>query len=188
MLKPKYFVLLDRDGTIIKDCHYLSDPDLVELLPGAAEGLRQLQALGLGLVVVTNQSPIGRGWFDDRRLEEIHQRLRALLVDEGVNLDGIYYCPHLPEDRCACRKPNRGMVDSAVRDFNFEPNTSFAIGDKPCDIELGQNIGATTFLVRTGYGAKVEHDGSAKADYIVDNLQDAAQIIAQLVQCTQILT
>ncbi|PZO41458.1 MAG: HAD family hydrolase [Pseudanabaena frigida] len=178
----KHFAVFDRDGTIIKECHYLSDPALVELLPSAAEGMRQLQAMGLGLVVVTNQSPINRGLFDEKRLEEIHQRLRLLLTNEGVHLDGIYYCPHLPEERCACRKPNSGMVDRAVQDLDFDPIASFVIGDKPCDIELGQQIGATTFLVRTGYGAKVEADGYAKADYIVDNLKDAAQKISQLVE------
>ena len=178
--KQRCFVLLDRDGTIIKECHYLSDPSLVELLPSAAEGMRQLQAMGLGLVVVTNQSPINRGFFGEERLEEIHQRLRLLLANEGIHLAAIYHCPHRPEEQCACRKPNSGMVDRAVEDLGLSPIASFVIGDKPCDIELGQQIGATTFLVRTGYGAKVEADGYAKADYIVDNLKDAAQKISQL--------
>lgn len=179
-MRQRNFVLLDRDGTIIKECHYLSDPDLVELLPGAAEGLRQFIAMGLGLVVVTNQSPIGRGLFNEELLEQIHQRLRLLLATEGVHLDGIYYCPHIPIDRCLCRKPNTGMVEAAAKDLNFDLKASFAIGDKPCDIELGQRVGAKTFLVRTGYGAKTADRGSSQPDYVVDNLKDAAQVIAHL--------
>ena len=174
------FVLLDRDGTIIKDCHYLSDPDLVELLPEAAVGMRQFQSMGLGLVVVTNQSPIGRGLFDENRLEQIHQRLRSLLAIEGVHLDGIYHCPHVSDDRCLCRKPNTGMVNTAAKELNFDPKTSFVIGDKSCDIQLGQQVGAKTFLVRTGYGAEVAKDASLKPDYVVDSLKEAAHIVKQL--------
>ena len=179
-MENKIFVLLDRDGTIIKECHYLSEPDLVELLPEAAEGMRQFQAMGLGLVVVTNQSPIGRGLFDENCLERIHQRLRSLLSIEGVHLDGIYYCPHVPDDRCLCRKPNTGMVDTAVQELSFDPKNSFMIGDKSCDIQLGQQVGAKTFLVRTGYGAEVAKDPSVNPDYVVDSLREAACIVKQL--------
>jgi D-glycero-D-manno-heptose 1,7-bisphosphate phosphatase len=174
------FVALDRDGTIIVERHYLSDPDLVELLPGAASGLRQLRELGLGLVVVTNQSPIGRGYFDETRLELIHQRLVELLAAEGVELDGVYFCPHMPDDNCSCRKPRPGMLKLAAQELNFEPQGCFVIGDNICDIELGQRVGATTFLVRTGYGAQVAAESVASPDYVVDDLQDAAQVIERL--------
>ena len=95
---PQRFVILDRDGTIIVERCYLSDPAQVELIPGAGAALRQLSEIGLGLVVITNQSGIGRGYFDRSRLDLIHRRLCELLEAEGVRLDGIYTCPHVPED------------------------------------------------------------------------------------------
>ncbi len=105
--------LLDRDGTIIAERSYLSDPDQVELLPGTVEGLRRLQRMGCGLVVITNQSGIGRGYFTETQLARIHERMKALLAREQVRLDGIYICPHRPEEHCSCRKPEPGLVFAA---------------------------------------------------------------------------
>lgn len=178
---PQRFVLLDRDGTINVERHYLSHPDQVELIVNGGRGLAALSQLGLGLIVVTNQSGVGRGLFDLARLEQIHTRLRELLAAEGVQLDGIYSCPHLPEDACRCRKPLDGLVEDAARKHGFRPEECFVIGDKPCDIELGRAIGATTFLVRTGYGSQVDPESAAQADYVVDDLWNAAQVVAQLV-------
>ncbi len=178
----KRFAILDRDGTIIIHEHYLSDPDKVKLLPGATDGLRKLRALGLGLVVVTNQSAIGRGYLDEPRLALIHERLNQLLLAESIRLDGIYYCPHRPEDNCTCRKPRTGMILSASSSFDFEPSDGFVVGDNECDILLGQNVRATTFLTRTGHGAEIEARGTVQPDYIVDNLFQAAQIIERILQ------
>lgn len=178
-------MLLDRDGTIIRECHYLSDPKLVELLPGAAEGLRRMQEIGLSLIAVTNQSGIGRGFFDEVRLEEIHQRLRELLARAGVYLEDIYFCPHTPADECHCRKPRTGLVEQAAKKYGFNPRESFAIGDKPCDIELGQRVGAKTILVRTGYGAEVAVTKTASPDLVVDNLLEAAWAIEKLVNTSE---
>ena len=174
------FVILDRDGTILVEKQYLSDPHQVELIDGAAEGLRQLQAMGLGLVVMTNQSAIGRGMVDEAALEAIHRRMRELLQAEGIRLDGVYVCPHRPEDGCACRKPNPGLLERAARELRFEAKDCFVIGDKACDIELGRGAGATTVLVRTGYGAQVAADPSVRAAYTVDDLRGAAAIIGRL--------
>lgn len=174
------FVLLDRDGTIIVERHYLSNPSGVELTPGAARGLRQLREMGLGLAVITNQSAIGRGFFDEARLELIHRRLCKLLAAEGVYLDGIYFCPHTPDDGCSCRKPKTGLVEMAAQELDFDPQDCFVVGDNACDIELGQRVGATTFLVRTGYGAQVTAEGAANPDYVVDDLRDVAQVIERL--------
>lgn len=181
-VESKRFVILDRDGTIIVHEHYLSDPDKVRLLPGVVDGLRKLKELGLGLVMVTNQSAVGRGLFDESRLALIHDRLNQLLMAEGIKLDGIYYCPHKPEDACDCRKPRVGMVLSASLSSGFDPSDCFVIGDNECDIELGQNIGAITFLTRTGYGSEVETEGVVQPDYVVDNLLQAAQIIESILQ------
>ncbi len=180
-MRPKRFVLLDRDGTIIKECHYLSDPQQVELLAGVAEGLRRMQELGLGAIAVTNQSGIGRGFFDEKRLREIHQRMLELLAIENVYLEDIYFCPHTPADSCSCRKPLPGLVEQAAEKYGFNPQDSFVIGDKPCDIELGQRVGAITFLVRTGYGAEVATSQTAAPDYVVDDLLEAARIIERLI-------
>jgi len=174
------YVMLDRDGTLIADRHYLSDPDQIELLPGAIEGLQKLMQLGLGLVVITNQSGIGRGYFSSARLDEVHHRLKSLLADHRVFLDGIYVCPHLPEDRCSCRKPLPGLVSSAAAELGFEPSAGFVIGDKPCDIELGRAINARTFLIRTAYGAQSAADAITLPDFTVDNILEAAAIIADI--------
>lgn len=178
-MKPKHYILLDRDGTIIKEKNYLSAPEDVELLNRASEGLRLLQSMGLGLVVVSNQSGVGRGFFDEQRLSEIHHRLQELLEKSGVNLHKIYYCPHIPDDNCHCRKPNPGLIEIAAQELGFNPLDSFVIGDKPCDIELGQRVGATTLLVRTGYGAEFAKSNQINPDYIVDDLWEAAQVICQ---------
>ncbi len=176
-MAQRRFVVLDRDGTIIVERHYLSDPEQVELIPGAAAGLRQLREAGLGLVLITNQSALGRGYFDSARLESIHERLRDLLRKEGVELEEILVCPHTPEDNCSCRKPKTGLLDLASRRLSFDPQSSFVIGDKPCDIELGQRAGAKTFLVLTGYGSVVARERNVAADYTVADLADAAKII-----------
>ena len=175
--KPQRFAVLDRDGTVILERHHLSRPHEVELIPGVASGLRYLKDLGLGLVVITNQSGIGRGFFDCTQLDRIHHRMDELLTKEGVHLDGIYYCPHTPEDRCLCRKPRPQLVERAASDLQFDPSQSFVIGDKPCDIDLGRNVGATTILVQSGYGRQTLSDRSTRPDYITDDVSSAAEII-----------
>ena len=180
----RHFVILDRDGTLIQERHYLSEPEQVELIPGVAEGLRQLRQMGLGLVVVTNQSGIGRGFFDQGALERIHRRMNELLASEGAWLDKIYFCPHRPEEGCSCRKPAPGLVERAARELGFEPCAGFAIGDKACDVELGQRVGMTTFLVRTGYGAREIENGGVRPDYIVDDLLATVPFIAHRLEET----
>lgn len=175
-------VVLDRDGTVIAERHYLSNPKHVELLPGVGRALRELNQMGLRLVVLTNQSAVGRGWLTLRRLEEIHERLTALLEAEGVRLAGIYYCAHTPEDSCACRKPQPGLLEQAAHEHGFDPHRSFVIGDKPCDVELGRRVGATTLLVQTGYGRQMAQSCQGHTDYVVDDLPAAIPIIARLLE------
>jgi D-glycero-D-manno-heptose 1,7-bisphosphate phosphatase len=176
------FVLFDRDGTLIHEKHYLSDTEQVELIDGVANGLRLLRDMGLGLIAVTNQSGIGRGFFDHAQLTRVHDRMVDILRSEDVHLDGIYFCPHLPEEKCSCRKPAPGLIERAAQDFKFDPRECFIVGDKACDIELGQAVHATTFLVRTGYGADVERAEEANPDYVVDNAGDVVAIIRDKVQ------
>jgi D-glycero-D-manno-heptose 1,7-bisphosphate phosphatase len=181
-MNRKRYVLLDRDGTMIVEREYLADPAGVALLPGAGEGMRLLQAAGFGLVVITNQSGIGRGYFDEAALSAVHARLRDLLAAEHVSIDGIYHCPHVERDQCACRKPRTGLVEQAARDLHFDPQQSFVVGDKAIDVELGQAIGAVSLLVRTGYGADHERQGTCRPDFIVDDLRAAAETIIADVQ------
>src|SRR6266849_6362832 len=129
-MTPHRFALLDRDGTIIHERHYLANPADVELLPGAAQGLRQLRRLGFGLLIVTNQSGLARGYFDQPQLERIHARMCDLLTVAGVTLDGIYVCPHLPEAQCRCRKPRPGLAERAVAEHRFDPTQAIVVGDK----------------------------------------------------------
>lgn len=178
-MNKRRFVLLDRDGTIIAEKNYLSDHNKVELLGNAALGLRKLKKLGFGLLVITNQAGIGRGYFSLDDLNLIHQKMVDLLAKEGVVIDGIYFCPHTPEDNCSCRKPKLGLIENATSQYNFAPKLSFVIGDKAVDIEMGKAAGATTLLVRTGYGANLDNK-KVKADYLVDDLLEAANVIERL--------
>lgn len=177
------FVLLDRDGTLIHERHYLARVEDVDLLPATGRGLRLLSQLGLKLAVLTNQSGLGRGYFDENAMKAVHERMTQLLAKEGVSLADVYVCPHTPSDGCNCRKPELGLVHRAVAEWNFDPATCFVIGDKPCDIELGRRLGATTFLVRTGYGSHWEKEGT-QADFIVDDVLAAAQTIEdKIIHC-----
>jgi D-glycero-D-manno-heptose 1,7-bisphosphate phosphatase len=178
--KTKDFIVLDRDGTIIEECSYLSNPEQIRLIPGTAQALRELTELGFGLVVITNQSGVGRGLFDLAQLEKIHERMGQMFAAEGVPLDGIYFCPHRPEDGCSCRKPEVSLAEQAASQLNFNLQASIVIGDKASDIEMGRRVGAITFLVRTGYGAQVAAENSSAPDYIVDDLRAAVEIIRNL--------
>jgi len=177
--KSKRFVLLDRDGTLVVHRPYLSYPNQIELIPGAVEALREFKKMGLGVIVITNQSGIGRGFFDLRTLKKIHQRLTGLLSSEGIFLDDIYFCPHIPEDDCLCRKPKMKLIERAAKKHNFDPKLSFVIGDNKSDINLGKNIGAITILVRTGYGAEVEKEKDPNPDFAVNSLIETIPIIKE---------
>ena len=179
------YLLLDRDGTLIEERHYLSDPDQVELIPGVIDGLRCFSEMGFGFVVITNQSGIGRGFFEPTQLLQVHERLEQLLAEGGIQLTGIYYCPHTPKDKCTCRKPGLGLVEMAAGDLGFVPEEALVFGDKACDIELGEHMGATTFLVRTGYGAEVETEGAVQPNYVVDSVREAVPIVTGLLAESQ---
>ena len=171
----KKFILIDRDGTLNEEKQYLSDPNEMELIAGAGTALKKLQDAGFGIVVITNQSGIARGYFNIAQLDRIHSRLKSMLVEFGVRLDGIYYCPHAPEDHCDCRKPMPGLVYQAVKAHGFLPREAWMIGDKEIDIQLGRAIGAKCILVRTGYGKSFEKDSNA--DFVVDDISDAATVV-----------
>jgi D-glycero-D-manno-heptose 1,7-bisphosphate phosphatase len=174
------FVVLDRDGTILEEVSYLSDPKQIALIPGAGKALRDLSDMGFGLVVITNQSALGRGYFDVAQLTRIHDRLLEMLRAEKVAVDGLYYCPHTPQDQCFCRKPRPGLIQKASEDLNFDLPDSIVIGDKLSDIEMGCRVGAMTMLVRTGYGAQVASERKTAPDYIVADLPAAVEVIDRI--------
>ncbi len=184
MMKPARrrprLVLLDRDGTINVERHYLADADQVELLPQAGAGLRTMQRLGLRLAVVTNQSGVARGLITPQQVETVHLRLRELLLAEGVELAGIYTCPHGPDEGCRCRKPQPGLAEAAARELGVDLTDCVVIGDKPGDLELAWRIGGSAILVRTGYGGTTAVLHPAAADFIVEDLGAAALVIDQL--------
>lgn len=170
-------VLIDRDGTLNVDRCYLADADELELFPGAARALVRLKHLGCKLVVVTNQSGVARGFITPEQLAEVHRRLGELLDCEGAQLDRIYTCTHRDEDGCACRKPKCGLVERAARELDFDPRQAYMVGDKACDVLLGQAVGAYTILVRTGNGRDTEADRSIQPDAVADDLAAAADLI-----------
>ncbi|HUJ78787.1 MAG TPA: lipopolysaccharide heptosyltransferase II [Nitrospiria bacterium] len=170
-------VFLDRDGTLNRDVGYLCDPDQVVLLPGVGGALRALREAGARTVIVTNQSGVARGLLTESRLELVHQRLLSLLAAEGVSVDGIFYCPHHPDDRCRCRKPGTELIERARARLLLDSGRSYVVGDKLADVQLAHRIGATAILVRTGHGEQALHswpDGEPSPDYVADDLQAAA--------------
>lgn len=138
-MRPAAF--LDRDGTIIEDRGYLGDPAGVTLLPGAVDALRALRDAGYLLIVITNQSGIARGIFSAGDLARVNARMRELLAAEGVTLDGLYFCPHGPDDACACRKPLPGMLHAAAEEHGIDLAASVSIGDQPRDAQAGAAAG-----------------------------------------------
>ena len=142
-------VFLDRDGTIIVDRGYLADPDGVALLPGAVTALRTLRARGYALVVVSNQSGIARGLIRPDEHARVAARVVELLASEGVPLDAAYYCPHGPDDGCACRKPAPGMLRQAAEAHCIDLTASLMVGDKASDLEAGRAAGCKTAFLGT---------------------------------------
>ncbi|HET9724373.1 MAG TPA: HAD-IIIA family hydrolase [Actinomycetota bacterium] len=173
------FVLVDRDGTINEERSpgYVLEPDQVRLIPGAARAVRDLCAIGLGVVVVTNQSPVGRGWITAGQLDAIHGRLSALLETEGAAVDGYYVCPHTPDAGCDCRKPGVALALRAAAEHGFDPAEAFVVGDHRSDVEMGRRIGARTFQVQTGHGVEEVAKGEPIADHVVQDLAEAVRII-----------
>jgi D-glycero-D-manno-heptose 1,7-bisphosphate phosphatase len=146
---PTTAVFFDRDGTLIHDCSYLSSPEQVQLLPGAKDLLRWLQGRRIPLVVVSNQSGIGRGFITEAQARAVHFRFSELLAESGISLRACFYCPHAPEAGCECRKPQPGLLLRAAEDLGIDLSNSFMVGDKPSDCEAGSNAGCKPILLST---------------------------------------
>jgi histidinol-phosphate phosphatase family protein len=180
-------VFLDRDGTINEEVGYLDRIDKLRLIPGAAEAIRLLNAAGLKVVVVTNQSGVARGLFTEAFVVEVHRTLAERLERQGARIDRFDYCPHHPTEgsaryrrACPCRKPEPGMLLKAAAALAIDLGRSYVVGDTPRDLETARRVGARGILVRTGYGA--EHletvsAGGTDAAHIADDLLAAVRWI-----------
>ena len=149
--RPTLF--LDRDGVVIHDGDYLSDPRAVALTADAGAALRKAQAAGFRLIMLTNQSGLGRGYYTRDEFAAVQRRVDALLAADDVYLDGVYYCPHAPDADCHCRKPRPGMLQAAARHYAWEPARAWMVGDKLSDVRLARHAGLGALLVRTGKGS-----------------------------------
>jgi D-glycero-D-manno-heptose 1,7-bisphosphate phosphatase len=180
---PRPAVFLDRDGTLIEEVGYLDDAAALRLLPGVAAGLRVMQAAGYALVVISNQAGVGRGLFPLARVYQVMARLRAALRAEAVELDAIYFCPHRPDEGCACRKPGTELIERAEEDLQLDVRHSVMVGDKLLDVETGRRAGGRGVLVRTGYGEEASRnlpaEGPAAPDHVAANLAEAARWLVE---------
>ena len=167
----KKAAFLDRDGTLIEEVNFLARVEDLRLFPFTIEAVELLKRNGFLIVVITNQSGIGRGIFGENDMQAIHDEIQARL---GGLIDAFYFCPHLPDDACACRKPNTQMIERARADFSIDLENSWMIGDKKLDIETGFNARTKTALVLTGYGRRTIENLTEKPDLIAENLLEAA--------------
>lgn len=174
-------IFVDRDGTLIQDKNFISKIEDVEFVPGSIKAVKIFKDLDYKVVIVSNQSGIGRGILTKEIVDKVNEFILSQLRKEGLDIDGVYYCPHSPDDNCECRKPNLEMVNQASLKLNLNLKNSWAIGDKLSDVMLGKNLGGKGGLVLTGYGKKeiekIKQSSNIKPDFVVENLLDAALII-----------
>ncbi|MEY2563026.1 MAG: D-glycero-D-manno-heptose 1,7-bisphosphate phosphatase [Verrucomicrobiota bacterium] len=170
--KSRPAIFLDRDGTLMREVDYCGDPAKVEVFPEAAEALGRLKGAGYKLIIITNQSGIGRGYFSEQDYRAVEREFLRQL-GEGL-IDDTYFCPDLPESKSTRRKPEPGMIFEAQRDHQLDLARSYFIGDKSSDIGCGRNAGVQTILVQTGYGAG---EIDCRADFVARDLAHAAEII-----------
>jgi len=167
-------IFLDRDGTIIHERGYLSDPEALELIAGAARAIRLINHLGFRAVMVSNQSGVARGYFPASVVDEINKRLSFMLNQEGAFLDGMYYCPHHPEEGCTCRKPEPGLLKRAAGELALDLSLSYMVGDKSDDIETIHRVGGKGIVVLTGHGRGEQTDWQGgPPDFIAQDLLEA---------------
>lgn len=175
-LTAKKTAFIDRDGTLVEEVNFLSriaDLRIFDYTKGALVKLREHDFL---IVVVTNQSGIGRKIYTESDMNAVHEQMQAELP--GL-IDAFYYCPHLPDQGCSCRKPGLAMIEAARRDFEIDLSGSWMIGDKKLDIETGFNAGISTAMVKTGYGSEHIHLLERQPNIVVDDLLKAVDKIVE---------
>lgn len=181
-------VFLDRDGTINEEVGYVNHPDRFKIIPGVVKAIKILNEMGFLVIVVTNQGGVAKGFFDEKFLNKLHNKLIKELKRKGAKIDAIYYCPHHPHGKvkeysivCNCRKPATGLIEKACEDFNIDMENSYLVGDQKRDIEFGKKLKLKTILVKTGYGKGElffkKFDNDTKPDYVSENLLEAVRWI-----------
>ena len=177
-------VFLDKDGTLVEDIQYNVDPDRIRLVEGALEALRLLQDQGYQLIVVSNQSGIARGLFEEHDLHEVRQRIRELLSPAGIVLTDFYYCPHHPEGKvqkyavdCFCRKPQPGMLYRAAMEHDVRLADSWMVGDTLHDVEAGNRAGCKTILINNQHETDLMVNTIRRPRFVVKNLEEAARAV-----------
>ena len=178
MAEAGRLIVLDRDGVINEDSEaYIKSPEEWRPLPGSLEAIAALNAAGFHIVVVSNQSGIGRGLYSEATLAAIHSKMRAAVAAAGGEITGIYYCPHTPDDDCDCRKPRPGLLLQVAADFGVSLEGLPFVGDKTADIELARRVGARPLLVLTGYGRETT---ASLADSTLETFPDLAGVASAL--------
>jgi D-glycero-D-manno-heptose 1,7-bisphosphate phosphatase len=191
----KRALFLDRDGTINEEVSFLSDPELLRLIPGADEAIREANDLGFMVFVISNQSGVARGFLSEADLLKIHDTLVEMLNKRGAHVDAIYYCPHHPEigegsyrALCDCRKPGTGMLERAAREYGVDLSESFVIGDRMVDVQTGTAAGTKTILVLSGYGVeeqKLCQVNGVRTDFVARDLKEALEFVKRTVTQTR---
>lgn len=177
-------VFLDRDGVINENrSDYVKTPAEWVPVPGAIAAAAMLHRAGHPLVVVTNQSGIGRGYYTSKAVESIHKVMQNAFTSAGIPAVPVMYCPHHPDDKCSCRKPETGMIDRAKQEYDL-PDRGWMVGDAHSDMELGRRSGLITILVLTGRGTSqlemIRAENLRMPDHITESLVSAAKIILSL--------
>lgn len=176
MKSKRKTVFIDRDGTLIEEVNYLSRIEDLRFFEYTDEAIKLLKKHDFLVIVVTNQSGIGRKIFEEAAMHLLHEKIQN---DLSEKLDAFYYCPHLPTDGCLCRKPNLGMIETACKDFEIDLENSWMIGDKLIDVELGFNANIKTALVLTGYGKIHAKNLKRHPDILAANILEAVQKIVE---------
>jgi D-glycero-D-manno-heptose 1,7-bisphosphate phosphatase len=184
---PRKAVFIDKDGTLIEDIPYNADPEQIRLMPDALQGAHILHAAGYALIVISNQSGVAHGYYDERALDGVENRIRELLACINVPLTGFYYCPHHPEGRiaqyantCDCRKPAPGLILRAAREHDLNLARSWFIGDILHDIEAGHCAGCKTVLLDNGNETEWVYSPRRRPDWVVPDLVQAACVITEI--------
>ena len=178
-------VFLDRDGVITREPpHYAHKVDDLEFIAGSPEAIRLLNKNNFVVIIVSNQSGIARGYYQEEDAITFNQAIEKNLGEIGAYIDAIYYCPHHPEAKidkyridCECRKPKNGMFKMADKNMNINLKQSFIVGDRWSDIEAGRSVGCKTILVRTGHGVQSLECDANTCDYVANDLYDAVEHI-----------
>jgi len=187
-LRPVIF--LDRDGTVTDEVGYINHISRAKIYPYAPEAIRLLKSTGLPVIIVTNQSGVGRGYFTEEIVNQVHRMVQDALQAAGTSVDAFYFCPHHPSaaiekyrQQCGCRKPGTGMPEQAAEQFGIDLAASYVVGDTYRDMQMGFNIGARTILLMTGYG-RGEYEYRRQSwprmpDLIAENLLEAARLVLE---------